>query len=157
MTAYRFVRSAVRARLVALLDEHELLAGRVFAAPGPSDQPASGVTLRGAEQLDTELRDLRAGRKAYRDRFSQQIAIRAADGYDGPLEAEAAADQLAGAIFDQLAADPALGHPRVSGLQFARITSYDGPAAYPVPDGGGWEAYAVVQVEALTEVGGSLP
>ncbi len=157
MAGYRFVRAAARARLVELLREHQLLTNRVHAAPGPTDQPASGVTLLGAEELETEVRDLRAGRKAYRDRFSQQLALRAADGFDSPGQAEAFADELAGAVFDQIALDPTLGNPRVTGLHHAKITGYDGPAAYPVPDGGGWEAYAVVTVEMLTEVGGSLP
>jgi hypothetical protein len=155
MAARAPIRAAVRDRLHELLVAHtELAHVDIHRSLAPAVLERTAIVLFEPEQSRTELRDLRGGRKSYRDVFEFDVGLTAQDGHDGPSDAEGRCDELVAALFDVIADDPTLDAAGVglAGLQKVEMIWYEGPASFPTADGG-WVAHAVVRLQAWTETG----
>lgn len=152
MAPRQFVRSAVRDRFYEMLvGSSGLTDVDVHRSLAPARLERTSVVIFEAEQSGTGIRDLRAGRKSYRDEFEFDIGISAQDGFDTASAAEARCDELTGAVLDICADDPRLGGT-INGLQYVEIVQYDGPASFST-ESGGWAAHAVIRIRVCTETG----
>jgi hypothetical protein len=153
MAARGFIRAQIRQRLHERLLEHETLTNidvQRSVAAGHIEQTA--VMIFDPEGAETGIRDLRAGKKAYRDEFEFDVGVTAQDGHDNPHDAEARCEVLVNAVLDVVADDPTLGGTDIPGFHHIKIIRYDGPASFPT-DNAGWTAHAVIRVQALAETG----
>jgi hypothetical protein len=146
-------RTAVKARIVALLAERAGLAG-IQVTHGWPGKDFKGETIyldqvRGRQ----EPAALRAGRKPRSDTFSVLVRIVAGQrSQKTPAIAEARASELLAELEDLLATNPTLADEDgpVPGLTHAVLGQLDGPDAEPTTEG--WVAFVDAQVDCLARL-----
>jgi hypothetical protein len=133
MTATRFTRTACVARLKALLDA--AAPSGVTVTRGVNRDPATGPLIAIGDMLGVEsgVPAMRAGRKAYDDRFTIEVlCIAWRSGVPDFDEVDAAAEVLGEVVRSTLADHPQLddGTDGLPGVVSAVVTLADGPAPW---------------------------